>query len=173
MKLLSVLFIATTCAGLASCASRGHVRPAVDPQDPFPDTSAWKPILAYANVWLRPTVEARDSNKDTPWKIELPSADNPWPTVRAILSRNLGARAALPSDSMYRTLRISPLTIRGDTAEAQLVTGRHRRCPQGSGTSGHENSQIIVVVRVPTTAGPQWSSARSRIHGAGSYVCFR
>lgn len=172
MKRTGVLLIAASCAAISSCVPRTLVAPATHPQDLFPDTSAWKPILAYATDWIRPVSGVRDVAPTTPWIIELPSAEDPWPSVQATLSSNLAARAAVPSDSTYRMLRITPLRVRGDTAEVQLVTGRHRRCPEGSGTSGHENAQSISVVRVSTPTGPQWSAARSGMHAAGSYVCF-
>ena len=143
-----------------------------DPQDLFPDTSAWKPILAYVTGWIRPASDVRDVESTTPWIIELPSAENPWLSVQAALSSKLVARAAVPTDSTYRSLRITALRVRGDTAEVQFVEGRHRRCPEGSGTSGHEYAQIIVVVRVSTPVGLQWSKARSGMHAAGSHVCF-
>lgn len=156
---------------MVACASIGRADPPDRLQDLFPDTSVWVPILAYTSSWLNLPAESPEDSAITPWSIELPSTQAPWPDVETMLRHKLGARAPVASDAAYSTLQITPLTTRGDTIETQLRTGSRRSCPDGLPMKGNFGTQVLYVLRVDSPGGRVWSEARRGISAAGHSRC--
>lgn len=156
---------------IAACSSSAHRGPR-GPERLFPDTSVWRPILQFTYEWLNLPTPGYPDSANVPWLITLPSDDPPWPSVEAQLRTDLGARVRLPSDTMYRTILIAPLSIRGDTVETHVSTGQHRRCQGSSDTKGSEGSQIVFVVPAEPIDGKKWSDVQRGTYGAGTFVCF-
>lgn len=128
----------------------------------MPDTTLSRPLVQYVFEMLAPYISrAASDTLVRPWRIELPSSEDPWPSVEQHLMVTLRARPVTEADSQYHHLSFGPLRMSGDTARIRIMTGLTRICPDAPRPGGYTDVDEVYWSRFK--AGPfyLWGAVRS------------
>lgn len=140
------------------------------PRSPFErlgtDSVAWQRVLVYVvSAVSTDLVRTSVDPSAQPWDLQLPAGEPQRSLLEAQLRTILRARPIAAGDSVYRTLTLGPLVIRGDTARVHVSMNETRRCPGSARTAGSGWSTTVLVPREPKLRF--WGAAFSRSTLAG------
>jgi hypothetical protein len=130
------------------------------------DSVAWQRVLTYVVSELSSElVRAAADTSAQPWHLRIPVNEPQRNLLEAQLRAILRARPVASDDSVFRTLEVGALVIRGDTARVRVQVDETRRCPGTTRTTGWGWATTVLVPRI--SQGRFWGAARSRSKAVG------